>query len=54
MSTKQVSLKWSIKRINLIWLIPVSYTHLKTSYEQLCAIMAEHDLQLAKKEAGLK
>ena len=26
----------------------------KTSYEQLCAIMAEHDLQLAKKEAGLK
>ena len=25
----------------------------KTSYEQLCAIMAEHDLQLAKKEAGL-
>ena len=25
----------------------------KTSYEQLCAIMAEHDFQLAKKEAGL-
>ncbi len=25
-----------------------------TSYEQLCAIMAEHDLQLAKKEAGVK
>lgn len=25
----------------------------KTSYEQLCATMAEHDLQLAKKEAGL-
>ena len=24
----------------------------KTSYEQLCAIMAEHDLQLAKKEAA--
>lgn len=26
----------------------------KTSYEELCAIMAEHDLQLAKKEAGIK
>ena len=26
----------------------------KTSYEQLCAIMAEHDLQLAKKEAGIQ
>lgn len=26
----------------------------KTSYEQLCAIMAEYDLRLAKKEAGLK
>lgn len=25
----------------------------KTSYEELCAIMAEHDLQLAKKEAGI-
>ena len=25
----------------------------KTSYEQLCAIMAEYDLQLARKEAGL-
>ncbi len=25
----------------------------KTSYEELCRIMAEHDLQLAKKEAGL-
>ena len=25
-----------------------------TSYEELCAIMAEHDLQLAKKEAGVK
>ncbi|MCR5090948.1 MAG: GDP-mannose 4,6-dehydratase [Oscillospiraceae bacterium] len=25
-----------------------------TSYEQLCAIMAEHDLQLAKKEAGVQ
>ena len=25
----------------------------KTSYEQLCAIMAEHDLQLAKEEAGI-
>ena len=25
----------------------------KTSYEQLCSIMAEHDFQLAKKEAGL-
>jgi GDPmannose 4,6-dehydratase len=25
----------------------------KTSYEQLCAIMAEHDLQLARKEAGM-
>lgn len=25
----------------------------KTSYEELCAIMAEHDLRLAKKEAGL-
>lgn len=25
----------------------------KTSYEELCKIMAEHDLQLAKKEAGL-
>lgn len=24
----------------------------KTSYEELCAIMAEHDLQLAKKEAA--
>ena len=24
----------------------------KTSYEQLCAIMAEHDLQLARREAG--
>lgn len=26
----------------------------KTSYEQLCAIMAEHDLQIARKEAGLQ
>lgn len=26
----------------------------KTSYEELCAIMAEHDLQLAKKEAGIR
>ena len=26
----------------------------KTSYEELCQIMAEHDLQLAKKEAGLQ
>ena len=26
----------------------------KTSYEELCRIMAEHDLQLAKKEAGLQ
>ena len=26
----------------------------KTSYEQLCTIMAEHDLQLAKKEAGIQ
>ena len=26
----------------------------KTSYEELCRIMAEYDLQLAKKEAGLK
>ncbi len=26
----------------------------KTSYEELCEIMAEHDLQLAKKEAGVK
>lgn len=26
----------------------------KTSYEQLCAIMAEHDLQLAKQEAKLR
>jgi len=25
---------------------------LKTSYEQLCQIMAEYDLQLAKKEAA--
>ena len=25
-----------------------------TGYEELCAIMAEHDLQLAKKEAGVK
>ena len=25
----------------------------KTSYEELCAIMAEHDLKLAKQEAGL-
>lgn len=25
----------------------------RTSYEQLCAIMAEHDLRLAKKEAGI-
>ena len=25
----------------------------KTSYEQLCAIMAEHDLQLARKKAGV-
>ena len=25
-----------------------------TSYEELCAIMAEHDLQLAKKEAGVQ
>ncbi len=25
-----------------------------TSYEQLCAIMAEHDFQLAKKEAGVQ
>ena len=25
----------------------------KTSYEKLCRIMAEHDLQLAKKEAGV-
>lgn len=26
----------------------------KTSYEELCAIMAEHDLNLAKKEAGIE
>lgn len=26
----------------------------KTSYEELCAIMAEYDLRLAKKEAGIK
>ena len=26
----------------------------KTSYEELCAIMAKHDLELAKKEAGIK
>lgn len=26
----------------------------KTSYEQMCAIMAEHDLQIAKKEAGFE
>ena len=26
----------------------------KTSYEELCAIMAQHDLELAKKEAGNK
>lgn len=26
----------------------------KTSYEELCRVMAEHDLQLAKKEAGVK
>ena len=26
----------------------------KTSYEELCQIMAEHDLQLAKKEVGLQ
>lgn len=26
----------------------------KTSYEELCRIMAEHDLQLAKKEAGIQ
>ena len=26
----------------------------KTSYEQLCALMAEHDLQLAKREAGIR
>lgn len=26
----------------------------KTSYEELCALMAEHDLQLAKKEAGIE
>ena len=26
----------------------------KTSYEQLCAIMAQHDLELAKREAGAK
>lgn len=25
----------------------------KTSYEELCAIMAEHDLLLAKKEVGM-
>lgn len=25
----------------------------RTSYEQLCALMAEHDLKLAKKEAGI-
>lgn len=25
----------------------------KTSYEELCAIMAQHDLELAKKEAGI-
>ena len=25
----------------------------KTSYEQLCALMAEHDLRMAKQEAGL-
>ena len=24
----------------------------KTSYEELCAIMAEHDLQLARREAA--
>ena len=26
----------------------------KTSYEELCAIMAEHDLKLAKQEASLR
>ena len=26
----------------------------KTGYEELCAIMAKHDLELAKKEAGVK
>lgn len=26
----------------------------KTSYEELCAIMAEHDLRLAQKEAGIE
>ena len=26
----------------------------KTSYEELCTIMAEHDLQLARREAGMK
>ncbi len=32
----------------------LGWNPLKTSYEELCAIMAEYDLELAKKEAGLK
>lgn len=32
----------------------LGWNPLKTSYEQLCALMAEHDLQLAKKEAGIE
>jgi GDPmannose 4,6-dehydratase len=33
----------------------LNWNPLKTSYEQLCQIMAEYDLQLAKKEqAGAK
>jgi len=31
----------------------LGWNPLSTSYEELCAIMAEHDLQLAKKEAGI-
>ena len=31
----------------------LGWNPLSTSYEELCAIMADHDLKLAKKEAGL-
>ena len=31
----------------------LGWNPLRTSYEELCRIMAEHDLELAKKEAGL-
>ena len=31
----------------------LGWNPMKTSYEELCSIMAQHDLELAKKEAGI-